>query len=130
MPYLSFSTQCAGTDDRESKDTQYHFQSSNQEHIKQGAEDVQLQRLYEERNKYQSLLSDHENQIIHRSPTLDEWYYHFDTHDPESTKDRDQRNESQVVHKYLPKGDKKQTHWPLIRVNQLWVWTLGNSMSP
>ncbi|KAG6368369.1 hypothetical protein INS49_002574 [Diaporthe citri] len=64
--------------------------------------------------------------IIHRSPTLDEWYYHFDLSDLESTKDKDQRNESQVVHKYLPKDDKKQTHWPLIRVNQLWIWTLGN----
>lgn len=64
------------------------------------------------------------------SPTLDEWYYHFDLDDLESTKDRNQRNGSQVVHNYLPKGDKKQSHWPLIRVNQLWVWTLGNSMSP
>lgn len=121
MPYLSFSTQCAGTDDGGSTDT-----NSGPE----GEEDVaELTRLFDEREKYRKLLSDHEGQIIHWCPTLDEWYYHFDLRDLESTKDKDERNKSQVVHNYLPNDVKKKSHWPLIRVNQLWIWTLSDSMS-
>lgn len=63
------------------------------------------------------------------SSTLDEWYYHFDPDDPESMEDKVKRNGSQVVRNYLPEADVKKNHWPLIRVNQLWAWTIGNSMS-
>lgn len=128
MPFLSFSTQCAGTNGNDSKDTDNRSRTSEHENPEQGGEDSELTRLHIEREKHQSLLRDHERQTIHRSPTLDEWYYHFDPSDPESTKDKEERNKSQVVQNYLPNDVKKKSHWPLIRVNQLWGWTLGNSM--
>lgn len=129
MPYLSFSTQCAGTDEKGTEETTNHSQPSTHTIKEEGRADFELTRLRHERKNHRRVLTDHESQIIHRSPTLDEWYYHFDHSDPESEKDKDQRNESQVVHKYLPKDAQEQSHWPLIRVNQLWAWTLGNSMS-
>lgn len=128
MPYLSFSTQCAGTDAKGVKDTDNSSQTSKQENGEQGGEYSELTRLHLEREQHQSVLSDHESQTIHRSSTLDEWYYHFDLSDPESAKDKYERNKSQVVQNYLPNDVKKKSHWPLIRVNQLWGWTLGNSM--
>lgn len=79
-------------------------------------------------------LNDAKSPVIHESPTLDEWYYHFAA-DEESTKDRDHRNKTQTVTKAM-KGNKsaegsgdstkqgeenEPSEWTLIRVNQPWV---------
>jgi hypothetical protein len=67
---------------------------------------------------------------IHGSSTLDEWYYHFGS-DENSVMDRNSRNESQVTTRCLL-GDtsvEERETWPLIRVNQLWIWTIANSMA-
>lgn len=62
---------------------------------------------------------------VHYSPTLDEHYYHFAVGDVASQEDRDLRNENQVVTKYLyRKGLDKQASWKVLRVNQLWAWTI------
>ncbi|OHE90925.1 hypothetical protein CORC01_13780 [Colletotrichum orchidophilum] len=62
---------------------------------------------------------------VHYSPTLDEHYYHFAKEDVASHEDRDLRNENQVVTKYLhPNGLDNLSKWQVIRVNQLWAWTI------
>lgn len=131
MPYLSFSIQCREADDdgkyeQENEDTNNHSPSTKREPTEQ--EKLELKKLTDERKKYQSLLNAYHGLVIHGSSTLDEWYYHFAS-DLESTKDRRIRNKSQVVTNNLPEGTGEHIHWPLIRVNQLWVWTVANSMS-
>ncbi|KAF5614061.1 1-alkyl-2-acetylglycerophosphocholine esterase [Fusarium sp. NRRL 25303] len=74
----------------------------------------------------------------HGSPTLDEWYYHF-RDDPKSIADKYQRNQNQVVTKYLRAiqeaakldgGNQESVLRPddctLLHVNQLWVWTIAD----
>ena len=81
----------------------------------------------------------------HESPTLDEWFYQFRS-DGKSAEDKNKRNESQVVTKYLREaqtesadkghensetsGQNKQRNdeIPLLRVNQLWAWIIADSM--
>lgn len=84
-------------------------------------------------------LDDSKSPVIHESPTLDEWYYQFAT-DDEPQKDRRRRNKSHVVTKAM-KGNKSTKEgdggtkkeddgpgeWTLVRVNQLWAWTVANS---
>ncbi|CVK96227.1 uncharacterized protein FPRN_12200 [Fusarium proliferatum] len=73
---------------------------------------------------YEKLLQVYKDDALHRSATLDESYYHFGP-DKESRDDQDDRNRSQVVTEYL-KGEKGESKnaFTLIRVKQLWVWTL------
>ncbi|KAL3595568.1 hypothetical protein FPOAC2_09911 [Fusarium poae] len=68
-----------------------------------------------------------ESQPIHSSPTLDEYYYHFNMAGKSKSKEqRISRNETQVVTKELFKrGVKDEEVWTLLRVNQLWAWTIG-----
>ena len=78
--------------------------------------------------------------VIHGSATLDESYYHFAPDDPDAQKDRRDRNRTQVVTKHLhPENHSQASHfegsdmktlrsWPTIRVNQIWIWTIANSM--
>lgn len=78
---------------------------------------------------HQKLLRAYKDHVMHSSPTLDEYYYQFGT-DGLSQKDRDLRNEEQVVTRSLLKeGEKKGDSWRLLRVNQLWVWTFGDGKS-
>lgn len=78
----------------------------------------------------QELFRAYENSVIHQPTTLDEFYYQFAS-DKDSTGDRNLRNKDQVVTKYLPHGDmEKQRFWPLLRVSQLWVWTIDESIFP
>ncbi|KAL2675550.1 hypothetical protein Neosp_011737 [[Neocosmospora] mangrovei] len=48
-------------------------------------------------------LNDAKNPVIHESPTLDEWYYHFAS-DEKSMRDRNSRNRTQVVTKAIAAG--------------------------
>ncbi|KAF5491319.1 Ankyrin-3 [Colletotrichum fructicola] len=73
----------------------------------------------------------------HESPTLDEWYYHFAT-DEKSEEDKKHRNETQIVTKFQAKYmrrlrfgkgepvEPRPEQLALLRVNQLWVWTIDN----
>lgn len=110
-----------------------------------------------ERTKaYQALLNEYQDSVIHESPTLDEWYYHF-AMDKNSAEDKSMRNREQVVTKFLKEQEKtKETqsklsaarntnvvgqinerletvksgsddHWTVLRVNQIWIWTFANS---
>lgn len=88
--------------------------------------DVQTEREY----FYDRLLQVYKDDALHRSATLDESYYHFGS-DKASREDRDYRNSSQVVTEYL-EGEKREPGkkrepgeaFTLIRVKQLWVWTI------
>ncbi|KAI8266742.1 hypothetical protein K4K58_009250 [Colletotrichum sp. SAR11_239] len=82
-------------------------------------------KLSKARKTYQKLLDEYRGKIVHGSSTLDESYYHFGE-DPESTKDKTRRNKSQVVTESWQKDTKLGSYWLLIRVNQLWIWTINN----
>jgi hypothetical protein len=104
---------------------------------------------------YQTLLDGYEDSVIHESPTLDEWYYHF-AMDKKSAEDRSMRNREQVVTKFLKEHERAKVsesltrpentdvaggvseivkpaerssddHWIVLRVNQIWIWTFANS---
>lgn len=109
MPYLLFSTQCRqgnGNNDHTAKPACVNYRDSQE--------------------KCDSLLGAHPNSAVHTSPTLDEWYYGFAQGD-EFSKDKNYRNENQVATRELVGDVTNLTHWPLLRVNQLWIWTLDNS---
>lgn len=62
---------------------------------------------------------------LHYSATLDEHYYHFDEENERSRNDKDLRNEQQIITKYLyPEGLKSVFSWKVLRVGQLWAWTI------
>ncbi|KAG5793661.1 hypothetical protein H9Q69_007311 [Fusarium xylarioides] len=87
---------------------------------------------------YKDFLAAYEKSA-HESPTLDEWYYQFSSHDESSAKDKNTRNNSQVVTKYLRdaqtkgphkergssatsvKDDEQSDKITLLRVSQLWA---------
>lgn len=105
---------------------------------------------------YQALLNGYQDSVIHESPTLDEWYYHF-AMDKNSAEDKSMRNREQVVTKFLKEQEKTKEveselsatrntyvvgqvnerletvksgsddHWTVLRVNQIWIWTFANS---
>ncbi|CAJ0546994.1 Ff.00g016210.m01.CDS01 [Fusarium sp. VM40] len=110
MPYLYFST--------------YH-QSESHEQVEPAALPSEPERrVLAEINMRQKLFEAYKNRVIHRPTTLDEFYYQFSS-DKDSIEDRNLRNRDQVVTKYLRCGDsEEQRHWPLLRVSQLWVWTI------
>ncbi|KAK1953533.1 ankyrin [Colletotrichum sublineola] len=89
--------------------------------------------LVEARKKYEELLNEYSGKIVHGSSTLDESYYHFGT-DQESLHDKDKRNSSQAqnrgqIQKDLSQGEEQQNlgpYWLLVRVNQLWIWTIDD----
>ncbi|KAI1478750.1 hypothetical protein F4774DRAFT_143184 [Daldinia eschscholtzii] len=78
------------------------------------------------------LREDYKKSVVHSSATLDEAYYHFNLEDTPTVEERDRRNRNQVVTKQLdsePK-DPRQPRvepWPLLRVNQIWIWTINDS---
>lgn len=123
MPYFCFST-----------------------YYKHGPSPGQKQHKSAEMKKEYERLDDSKSSVIHESPTLDEWYYQFAT-DKSSKDDRDRRNESQVVTRAMKgrestkavvertkegkkgakkDGKKEPGEWTLIRVNQLWAWTIAD----
>lgn len=76
----------------------------------------------------QELFKAYESSTIHQPATLDEFYYQFAS-DAESVQDRKLRNKDQAITKYLVHEDiEKQRFWPLLRVGQLWIWTIDNSV--
>ncbi|KAF0323728.1 hypothetical protein GQ607_008937 [Colletotrichum asianum] len=81
-------------------------------------------RLMKTQDTYQVLLDEYKGKIIHGSSTLDESYYHFGD-DPGSIEDRMRRNKTQVVTEIWRKK-RLGSYWLLIRVNQLWIWTINN----
>ncbi|KAK1847433.1 hypothetical protein CCHR01_09959 [Colletotrichum chrysophilum] len=81
-------------------------------------------RLLKTQDTYQVLLDEYKGKIIHGSSTLDESYYHFGD-DPGSIEDRMRRNKTQVVTEIWRKK-RLGSYWLLIRVNQLWIWTINN----
>ncbi|KAI8723086.1 hypothetical protein NCS52_00163600 [Fusarium sp. LHS14.1] len=115
MPYLYFST--------------YHQNESGEEMTKDqkaGAEDPSdlEKKVQAEIQLRQGLFKAYKKSVIHQPTTLDEFYYQFAS-DENSVKDQNWRNKDQVVTKYLQGPDiKKQRFWPLLRVSQLWVWTI------
>ncbi|RFN47991.1 1-alkyl-2-acetylglycerophosphocholine esterase [Fusarium flagelliforme] len=108
MPYLCFST---------------HYRESTKPQAKPpGFEN------------YHSLLRAYSSSVIHESPTLDEWYYNFYNEqygpdlDSKANADRINRNEDQVVTKFLKELERAddEDHFTLLRVNQIWIWVVGN----
>lgn len=85
--------------------------------------------ILEEVGRRRRLFEAYENEVVHQPSTLDEFYYHFAA-DPDSIHDRTERNESQVVTKYLWDEGKGTDTWPLLRVSQLWIWVIADSRFP
>ena len=93
--------------------------------------------LIDAKSEYETLLNAYEGQVVHGSPTLDEAYYHFGP-DKASQDSRRHRNKDQVVTKTLSAKQNQepqvnpeqrregQRQWPLLRVNQLWIWIIDN----
>ncbi|KAF4956366.1 hypothetical protein FGADI_3943 [Fusarium gaditjirri] len=122
MPYFCFSTHCP--------------------------QDTNKAKLLED---YSKLLKGYGGSVLHGSPTIDEWYYHF-ANDHESQKDKADRNKAQVVTKFLtemaeianssseatvsavastnghPNGseDTESKQITILRVNQIWIWTISD----
>ncbi|KAF4475281.1 Ankyrin-1 [Colletotrichum fructicola Nara gc5] len=114
--------------------------------IQQNKETTDFEKASEDYRMLFKAYQHHKNSVIHKSPTLDEWYYHFDD-DKTSSLDKRERNKTQVVTKFISdaknsqSGDQKiesftgegstkpeleNSPWTLLRVNQLWVWTVDN----
>ncbi|KAF5572117.1 ankyrin unc44 [Fusarium pseudocircinatum] len=116
MPYLSFSTyqKDDGSPDMDKNNANKDTDSSS---FLKGTPEFR-------RKQRQRLVQAYRKQPIHLSPTLDEYYYHF-TKGQESEDHRKSRNETQVVTRYLSKYQQKnKDEWTLLRVNQLWAWTI------
>ncbi|RMI95255.1 hypothetical protein CDV36_016417, partial [Fusarium kuroshium] len=115
MPYLYFSTyHQSESDDHTARD---HMAS------KEGPSKDE-KRVRDEIMIRQELFKAYEDSVIHQPATLDEFYYQFAS-DADSLRDQNSRNKDQVVTKYLQGRDfGKQRFWPLLRVSQLWVWTI------
>ncbi|KAH6880036.1 hypothetical protein B0T10DRAFT_519632 [Thelonectria olida] len=125
MPYLSFSIQRrepGNIDDEDSEDEDYMGTVNRKQPTPQEKE-----RLIKVMKSHTELLESYQGHPIHGSSTLDEWYYHFGV-DHDSVLDRDSRNMSQVATRCLSGSAsvKGLEFWPLIRVNQLWIWTIAN----
>lgn len=122
MPYLYFS--------------KYHQSESGQQ--KEGDQtagasspSTDEKKIQDEIRMRQELFKVYRNWVIHQPTTLDEFYYQFAS-DEDSVRDRNSRNKDQVVTKYLRRGADmgKERFWPLLRVSQLWIWTIDESMLP
>lgn len=85
-------------------------------------------------SKREKLFEAYKESVIHDATTLDEHYYHFAS-DKNSKSDQSLRNHTQVVTKYLypdsliPEGLDDIGSWRILRVSQLWAWTIGDSKS-
>ncbi|KAI1775281.1 hypothetical protein F4818DRAFT_441378 [Hypoxylon cercidicola] len=110
MPFLSFATQ--------TEDHGVSHQGANK------AQDGPSE-------KSKRLIAAYKRSVVHSSATLDEAYYHFEAGEMKAQGDRYHRNRTQVVTKQLeqkmPEGSQHpMEHWPLLRVNQIWIWTIAN----
>lgn len=123
MPFVSFSTY------HDVQRASQQFNANEETGPETRAQSPTHPRGILQDSDHQELLKAYKNHVIHFSPTLDEYYYQFAT-DQESEKDRCSRNESQVVTKsLLERREKGSDSWRLLRVNQLWIWTLEDSKS-
>ncbi|RSL79740.1 hypothetical protein BHE90_001537 [Fusarium euwallaceae] len=110
MPYLYFST--------------YHQSESGEQMADTEDPSDFEKKIQHEVKMRQELFKAYENSVIHQPTTLDEFYYQFAS-DIISVMDRNSRNKDQVITKSLGRRDiKEQRFWPLLRVSQLWVWTI------
>ncbi|KAI1205140.1 uncharacterized protein F4807DRAFT_444149 [Annulohypoxylon truncatum] len=78
------------------------------------------------KKKHKTLFDAYKDKVIHGFPTLDESYYHF-TKDESAQEDRTHRNETQVITKALRRHKGNPSEWPLLRVNQLWIWVINDN---
>ncbi|KAJ4226298.1 hypothetical protein NW759_004884 [Fusarium solani] len=111
MPYLYFST--------------YHQNESGEQMAGTESPSGLEKKVQGEITARQGLFNTYKNSVIHQPTTLDEFYYQFAS-DKDSFEDRNTRNKDQVVTKYLRRGVdmEKERFWPLLRVSQLWIWTI------
>ncbi|KAL5591313.1 hypothetical protein FOVSG1_010202 [Fusarium oxysporum f. sp. vasinfectum] len=112
MPYFTYSTHCDNWDDTQGTESRGLRKAHNHHE--------QLMRKYNGKDQQQ-----------HGSPTLDEWYYQFAQDNNDAKEDQKKRNKSQVVSKYLKENEDegdalKRNQWTVVRVNQLWIWTISN----
>ncbi|SCO82806.1 uncharacterized protein FRV6_07019 [Fusarium oxysporum] len=122
MPYLSFSTYCPDGEEYHKED-QTHKSKTHKE------EPEVHEACKKAKERYENLLGEYNGSAFHGFPTLDEWYYQFAPDDKsklESEDDRQVRNKSQVITKGLNPYGIKSEHWRLLRVNQLWLWAIGD----
>ncbi|KAM0238882.1 hypothetical protein ACHAP5_008571 [Fusarium lateritium] len=81
-------------------------------------------KILEDLEKRKSLLNAYKDSPFHGPSTLDEFYYHFTD---DSNEEKRMRNQTQVLTKHLyPEGVEDRTYWPLVRVDQLWIWIIDD----
>lgn len=131
MPFLSFST-LSGAVDREDWKSHKTWPVLDK---------VAKQRIQDIEKRYRDLIENYDkSQTIHGCATLDEAYYHFSSEKVDSKAEEDckARNKSQVVTKEFLRArsetdhagdapDPVMTYWPVLRVNQIWIWTIADS---
>lgn len=66
---------------------------------------------------YEQLKAAYRGKTIHGSRSLDQFYYR-------SLSDVSKRNKSQVATRYLVKELGKSPDWPILTVDQLWLWVV------
>ncbi|KAF4447042.1 Serine threonine- phosphatase 6 regulatory ankyrin repeat subunit C [Fusarium albosuccineum] len=116
MPYLAFSEYIRESPKKGIVESQ---KKVSDERIKK------LHELIKAKKAYNDLLNAYYGKTIHGSPTLDEWYYHF-ARGQKLLEEQQFRNETQVVTKRLYNDVASRDFWTLLRVNQLWIWTIGD----
>ncbi|ETS82476.1 hypothetical protein PFICI_04352 [Pestalotiopsis fici W106-1] len=130
MPFLAFST-LTGTMKSEDRKEDENWPVLSK---------IAERRIDEIGGKYRNLIDKYDgSQTVHGCATLDEAYYHFSPEmgEPGVATDCISRNRSQVVTKHflrrsnksLPTNDAPdtdKTYWPILRVNQIWIWTIAN----
>lgn len=142
MPYLRFATECEPGDPAQpeppAKDTSRGVQDTNSD----------PNRYPNARKTHNSFLKNYADDLVHGSRTLDEFYYqHLIANEkedgsppkPGSKSDAQQmrladievRNRTQVVSRHFHSGElMSQSHWDILRVDQLWMWIIDESKSP
>lgn len=101
-----------------------------------GDKSNKLESLKERVKLHSALREAYPDDAVHHCSTLDESYYHFDVNNEEAEKIQKHRNKTQVVTRAAENAgqaalqDKNEdSYWPLLRVNQLWIWAVGESRS-
>ncbi|KAM6534117.1 hypothetical protein FALCPG4_007054 [Fusarium falciforme] len=117
MPYLYFSTYHQSESGEPMTDEQRASTKTPLDLEKKVQDEIEMR---------EALFEAYQKSVIHQPTTFDEFYYQFAS-DKDSVGDRNSRNKDQVVTKYLQGLDiKKQRFWPLLRVSQLWIWTIDD----
>lgn len=107
----------------ERKDKDDHHKDTDEQKVMDEQKDTNEQKDTDEQKRKDNNTDDDKNEwrIVHRSRTLDQFYYH-------SLEDTSERDSTQVVTRYPELRDKMgESKWEILRVDQLWLWVIDSS---